>query len=178
MLIGAIVAAFAFNRWLRNPTNKRRWHLVQLSLPMVGKLSRGFNTARFTRTFSILSASSVPVLEALRIAGEVVTNLPMRDAVNEAAARVREGGPIGRSLAISKLFPPMTIHLISSGESSGELEAMLERAAISQERELDSLLAGMVGLLGPMLIVGMGGFVMAIVFAMLLPIFEMNNLIK
>jgi general secretion pathway protein F len=178
MAIGAVLAVFLFKRWLRNPANMRRWHRLQLHMPMVGKMQRGFNTARFTRTFSILSASSVPVLEALRISGEVVTNLPMRDAVNEAASRVREGAPIGRSLSISKLFPPMTIHLISSGESSGELEAMLERAAISQERELDGMLAGMVGLLGPLLIVGMGGFVMAIVFAMLLPIFEMNQLIK
>jgi general secretion pathway protein F len=178
LAIGAIAAAFLFKRWLKNPANLRIWHHSQLRMPMVGKLSRGFNTARFTRTFSILSASSVPVLEALRISGEVVTNLPMRDAVAEAAARVREGAPIGRSLGVSKLFPPMTIHLISSGESSGELENMLERAAIAQERELDGLLAGMVGLLGPMLIVGMGGFVMGIVFAMLLPIFEMNNLIK
>jgi len=177
MLIGAGCAAFLFRRWLRNPTNKRHWHRLQLRLPMVGKLSRGFNTARFTRTFSILSASSVPVLEALRIAGEVITNLPMRDAVNEAAARVREGAPIGRSLAVSKLFPPMTIHLISSGESSGELEAMLERSALSQERELDGLLTALVGLLGPLMIVTMGLFVMGIVFAMLLPIFELNQLI-
>lgn len=178
MLIGAVIAAFLFGRWLRNPDNRRRWHRFQLHLPIAGKLTRGFNTARFTRTFSILSASSVPVLEALRISGEVVTSLPMRDAVTEAAARVREGAPIGRSLGMSRMFPPMTIHLISSGESSGELEGMLERAAISQERELDSLLAGMVGLLGPMLIVFMGLFVMGIVFAMLLPIFEMNQLIK
>ena len=178
MLIAAVALVILFNRWLRNPANRRVYHRLQLHLPIVGKLSRGFNTARFTRTFSILSASSVPVLEALRISGEVVTNLPMRDAVVEAAARVREGAPIGRSLGNSKLFPPMTIHLISSGESSGELEGMLERAAISQERELDSLLAGMVGLLGPLLIVGMGAFVMGIVFAMLLPIFELNNLIK
>jgi general secretion pathway protein F len=119
----------------------------------------------------------VPVLEALRIAGEVVTCLPMRDAVADAAARVREGAPIGRSLGLSRLFPPMTIHLISSGESSGELEAMLERAALSQERELDALLAAMVGLLGPVLIILMGVFVMGIVFAMLLPIFQLNELI-
>ncbi|MBV8742394.1 MAG: type II secretion system inner membrane protein GspF [Sinobacteraceae bacterium] len=178
MLIGAVALAFLFNRWLQAPANRRVYHRTQLRLPLVGKLTRGFNTARFTRTFSILSASSVPVLEALRISGEVVTNLPMRDAITEAAARVREGAPIGRSLGVSKMFPPMTIHLISSGESSGELESMLERAAISQERELDSLLAGMVGLLGPLLIVGMGAFVMGIVFAMLLPIFEMNQLIK
>jgi len=177
ILIGIVLAVVLFRRWLRNPDARRRFHHVQLRLPLVGKLARGFNTARFTRTFSILSASAVPVLEAMRIAGEVVTNLPMRDAVTEAAARVREGAAIGRSLAASRLFPPMTIHLISSGESSGQLESMLERAAISQERELDGLLAAMVGLLGPVLIVFMGLFVMGIVFAMLLPIFEINQLI-
>jgi len=177
LLIAAVLAYLLFRRWQRNPEAKRRVQRLQLRLPLLGKLTRGFNTARFTRTFSILSASSVPVLEALRISGEVVTNLPMRDAVTEAAARVREGAPIGRSLAASRQFPPMTIHLISSGESSGELESMLERAAISQERELDGLLAAMVGLLGPLLIVVMGLFVAGIVFAMLLPIFEINQLI-
>ncbi|HNR23289.1 MAG TPA: type II secretion system inner membrane protein GspF [Steroidobacteraceae bacterium] len=173
-----IVAAIAFSRWLRNPEARGRFHRFQLRLPLLGKLVQGFNTARFTRTLSILTAAAVPVLEALRIAGEVVTNIPMRNAVTEAGQRVREGAPIGRSLAHSKLFPPMTIHLISSGESSGELESMLERAAISQERELDGLLAALVGLLGPLLIIVMGLFVMGIVFAMLLPIFEMNTLIR
>ena len=177
VVIGAVVAVVLFRRWLRNPAARRRFHRVQLTLPLLGRLVRGFNTARFTRTFSILTASTVPVLEAMRISGEVVTNLPMRDAVSDAAARVREGAAIGRSLAVSKMFPPMTIHLISSGESSGELENMLERAAISQERELDGLMTAMVGLLGPLLIILMGLFVMGIVFAMLLPIFEMNNLI-
>src|SRR6516164_3029913 len=177
LLIGIALVAFLISRWLRQPGPRRSYHRLQLRLPLVGKLSRGFNTARFTRTLSILSASSVPVLEALRIAGEVVTNLPMRDAVLEASQRVREGAPIGRSLAVSRLFPPMTIHLISSGESSGQLEQMLERAATNQERELEGLLAAMVGLLGPLLIVGMGLIVMGIVFAMLLPIFEMNQLI-
>jgi general secretion pathway protein F len=177
LAVAVVVAVWLFRRWQRDPAAKRRLQRFLLTVPLVGKMSRGFNTARFTRTFSILSASAVPVLEALRIAGEVVTNLPMRDAVADAAARVREGAPIGRSLAVSRLFPPMTIHLISSGESSGELDSMLERAAISQERELDALLAAMVGLLGPLLIVVMGLFVMGIVFAMLLPIFRMNDLI-
>jgi general secretion pathway protein F len=177
LLIAGVVAFILCNRWLRNPAARTKWHRLQLRMPMIGRLTRGFNTARFTRTFSILSAASVPILEALRISGEVVTNLPMRDAVSDAATRVREGAPIGRSLSMSKLFPPMTIHLISSGESSGQLENMLERAAIAQERELDGLLDAMVGLLGPMLIVLMGLFVMGIVFAMLLPIFEMNQLI-
>ncbi|MGH8319273.1 MAG: type II secretion system inner membrane protein GspF [Steroidobacteraceae bacterium] len=177
LVILVIIALVIFKRWLRNPDARRRYHRLLLRLPLVGKLTRGFNTARFTRTFSILSASSVPVLEAMRICGEVVTNLPMRDAVVDAAERVREGAPIGRSLSTSKLFPPMTVHLISSGESSGELDSMLEQAAVSQERELDGILAAMVGLLGPLLIVVMGLFVMGIVFAMLLPIFQMNDLI-
>ena len=177
VLIGLALAIWIFGRWQRNPAAKRTFQSWQLRVPILGKLVRGFNTARFTRTFSILTASAVPVLEALRIAGEVVTNLPMRDAVTDAAARVREGAPIGRSLARSRLFPPMTIHLISSGESSGQLDSMLERSAISQERELDGMLAAMVGLLGPLLIILMGAFVMGIVFAMLLPIFQMNNLI-
>jgi len=177
LVIAIVAAAFGFRAWLKNPNNRRKFHHVVLRLPLMGKLTRGFNTARFTRTFSILSGSSVPVLDALRIAGEVVTNLPMRDAVIEASQRVREGAPIGRSLGQSKLFPPMTIHLISSGESSGELEAMLERSALSQERELDGLLTALVGLLGPLMIVTMGLFVMGIVFAMLLPIFELNQLI-
>ncbi len=177
LVIAAVLAVILFRRWLRDPRARRRFHRLVLRLPLAGKLVRGFNTARFTRTFSILSASSVPVLEALRISGEVVTSLPMRDAVLEAAERVREGAPIGRSLGVSRLFPPMTIHLISSGESSGELEAMLAQAADSQDRELDALMAAMVGLLGPMLIVVMGLFVMGIVFAMLLPIFRMDDLI-
>ena len=177
IVLAVVVGLVIFSRALRSPNNRRRWHLALLTLPVAGKILRGFNTARFTRTLSILVASAVPVLDALRIASEVVMNLPMRDAVNDAAARVREGAPIGKSLATSRLFPPMTIHLISSGESSGELQAMLERAATNQENELESLLAAMVGLMGPLLIVGMGMIVMGIVFAMLLPIFEMNQLI-
>ncbi len=178
ILLGLVLGAVLFARWQKNPDNRRRVHRWLLRLPLMGKLLRGFNTARFTRTLSILTASAVPVLDALRISGEVVTNLPMRDAVSEATARVREGAPIGRALATSRLFPPMTIHLISSGESSGKLESMLERAALSQEQELEGLVTALTGLLSPLLIVFMGLFVMGIVFAMLLPIFEMNSLIR
>jgi general secretion pathway protein F len=178
LLVAVALGAILFWRWQRAPEARRRVQHAQLRLPLAGRLLRGFNTARFTRTLSILTASAVPVLDALRIAGEVITNLPMRDAVTEATARVREGAPIGRSLAASKLFPPMTIHLISSGEASGQLESMLDRAALNQERELEGLVTALTGLLGPLLIVGMGLLVMGIVFAMLLPIFEMNALIK
>ncbi|HEY3730908.1 MAG TPA: type II secretion system inner membrane protein GspF [Steroidobacteraceae bacterium] len=178
LLIALGALGFLFWRSLQSRERRRRVHQTLLKLPLIGRILRGVNTARFTRTLSILTASAVPVLDSLRIASEVVTNLPMRDAVTEAAARVREGAPIGRSLSNSRLFPPMTVHLISSGESSGQLQTMLERAATNQERELEGLLAAMVGLLGPLLIVGMGLFVMGIVFAMLLPIFEMNSLIR
>lgn len=178
LLLAIIIAMIGFLRWVRAPDARRKVDALLLRLPLSGRLVRGFNTARFTRTFSILTGSAVPVLEALRIAGGVIGNLPMREAVAAAAERVREGAPIGRSLAVGKLFPPMTVHLISSGETSGRLEEMLERAATNQERELDGLLTALVGLLGPLLIVGMGLFVLLIVFAMLMPIFEMNTLVR
>ena len=177
ILIVAAVAGWLLHRWLQQEGPRRSFHAWQLRLPLIGRLVRGFNTARFTRTLSILTASAVPVLESLRIAGEVVTNVPMREAVEEASARIREGSPIGRSLGASKLFPPMTIHLIASGETSGELETMLERAATNQERELDGLIGALLGLMGPALIVFMGMIVMGIVFALLLPIFELNELV-
>jgi general secretion pathway protein F len=166
-----------FNRWLRNPAARKRYHSFLLRLPLIGKVVRGNNTARFARTLATLTSSAVPVLEALRISGEVVTNLPMRNAVQDAAARVREGAAIGRSLGATKMFPPMMIHLISSGETSGELETMLDRAATNQEREMEAILGTFVGLLGPLMILVMGGFVLLIVLAMLLPIFQLNELI-
>jgi general secretion pathway protein F len=178
LLAVVLVLAFVlFKRWLRAPAAQRRFHQFLLRMPLFGKVVRGSNTARFARTFATLTSSAVPVLDALRISGEVVTNLPMRDAVEVAAARVREGAPIGKSLGASKIFPPMMIHLIASGETSGELETMLDRAATNQEREMDSILGAVVGLLGPLMILVMGGLVLLIVLAMLLPIFQLNDLI-
>ena len=178
---GVIVVAalsWGFVRWLKPLGNRVRFDRFLLRVPLAGKLIRGLNTARFARTFSILTASAVPVLEALKISADVVNNLPMKQAVVDAALRVREGAPIGRSLAARKVFPPMMIHLISSGESSGELEKMLERAASNQEREMDGLLSTMTSLLGPFMVVFMGGVVMFIVVALLLPIFQLNDLVK
>jgi general secretion pathway protein F len=175
--LGLAAAFWLFRRWLRDPAALRRFHRWQLRLPIFGKIVRGTNTTRFARTFSTLTASAVPVLEALRIAGEVVTNLPMRDAVDMAASRVREGAPIGKSLGATRMFPPMMIHLIGSGEASGELEAMLDRAATNQEREMESLLGTMVALLGPLMIIGMGLLVLLIVIAMLMPIIQLNDLV-
>ena len=175
LVVGAVIGA---SRALRNEGTRRRVHWWLLRLPLVGRVTRGLNTARFTRTLSILTSSGVPALEALRISASVVGNLPMRDAVEEAAVRVREGGAIGRSLSQSKLFPAMSIHLISSGEASGELDSMLERAANHQESEMDSLLAMMLSVLEPLLIVVMGVVVLGIVMAILLPIFQINQLVR
>jgi len=176
LAIAAVV--FTLRSVLRKPGPKGRYHRVLLHLPIVGRLVRGVNTARFTRTLSILAASGVPVLESLRIAGEVVSNIPMQENVKSAAVRVREGAAIGKSIAAGGHFPPMTIHLINSGEASGELETMLERAAANQEREMDTLIATLLAVMEPMLILVMGAIVLIIVIAILLPIFQINTLIK
>jgi general secretion pathway protein F len=178
VLLGILIVLFiAARRILRQPGPQRRYHRFLLRVPIVGRLTRGINTARFTRTLSILAGSGVPVLESLRIAGEVINNIPMREAVEETSLRVREGAPIAASLSASRLFPPMTLHLISSGEASGELENMLERAAVNQEREVDSLIATMLSILEPALILLMGALVLMIVLAILMPIFELNQLV-
>ncbi len=178
LIVVVVAVAWGFRRWIRNPAARFRYDALKLRLPLIGRITRGNNAARFARTFSILTASAVPVLEALRIAAEVVTNTTMRRAVQDAAVRVREGAPIARSLGASKLFPPMLVHLIASGETSGELEAMLERAADNQERELDGVVNTAVGVLGPVMILLMGGFVFVIVVALLLPIFQLNQLVR
>jgi len=127
--------------------------------------------------WSILAASGVPVLDALGIASQVLTNRPMRQAVKNAATQVREGAGLSRSLERTGYFPPMMLHLIASGEASGRLETMLEKAASHQERELNSILSIFLALLEPMIILIMAGMVMLIVLAILLPIFELNQLV-
>jgi len=177
-ILGALgILVFTIRRSLANEGTKKRAHRWILKIPVLGKVSRGLNTARFTRTFSILNSSGVPVLESLRISASVVSNLPMRDAVEEAAMRVREGSAIGHALNKSGVFPAMSIHLISSGEVSGELDSMLEKAATHQEKEMDSTLTTMLNLLEPILIIFMGLIVLVIVMAVLLPIFQINQLI-
>ncbi|RZV37836.1 MAG: type II secretion system protein GspF [Chromatiales bacterium] len=178
VLIGAAVVGWLLWWVLQKEGPRRRYHAALLRMPIVGRLTRGVNTARFTRTLSILAGSGVPILEALKISAEVIENIPMRDAVTEATLRVREGASISKSLAASKLFPPMMIHLVSSGEAGGRLEEMLGRSAAGQEREVDGLIAALLGILQPLLIVLMGAIVLTIVLAILLPIFEINNLIQ
>lgn len=173
----AIFVTWGVRKLLQKPEPRKRYHQALLRAPMVGRITRGMNTARFTRTLAILAGAGVSVLEALRISGEVVNNIPMREAVHEAGLRIREGMGIAKALDQRKLFPPMTIHLISSGEQSGRLEEMLERAADSQEREMETVLATFLGILEPALILFMGMMVLIIVLAILLPIFELNQLV-
>ncbi|TXH04931.1 MAG: type II secretion system protein GspF [Nevskiaceae bacterium] len=178
LLIAAGAGIFTFVRMLGNEAFKRRVHAFQLRVPLVGRLTRGANTGRFTRTLGILFGSGVPILDAMRIGTQVVTNLPMRDAIEDAAIKVREGAPLSRSLGASKLFPPITVHLIASGESSGRLDDMLNRAAENQEKEIEAMVATLVGVFEPALIVTMGVIVALIVLAILLPIFDLNQLVK
>lgn len=178
LLVVLVLAGLGFGMLLRRESFRHRVHRWQLRLPFVSRLVRGVNAARFARTLSILAASGVPVLEALRIAARVLGNLPMRAAVLEAERRVSEGTSIHAALEQSGLFPPMTVQLIASGEATGNLEGMLERAASSQERELDTLVATLLSLLEPFMILFMGGVVLYIVVAILLPIFDLNRLIR
>lgn len=175
----AAIVLFAVFRWSqRHEGPRRRYHRLLLRLPVIKRLIRGLNTARFARTCSILAASGVPILDALRIAGEVITNLPMRESVSQAATMVREGSSISGALDKSGYFPPMMVHLIASGESSGNLEEMLERAATSQEREVETLISALMAIFEPLMLLVMGAVVLFIVLAILLPIFNMNALVS
>jgi len=177
LVILLLAAGFIVRILLRKPGPKLAWHNFLLRVPFSGRLIRGSNSARFARTLSILTSSNVQILEALRISSQVVTNMPMREAIENITTRVREGASIHGSMEQSGYFPPMMISLISSGEASGNLENMLERAAIIQEREIESVLATTLGLLGPIMILLMGGIVLFIVLATLLPVFDLNQLV-
>ncbi len=178
VLIGIVLVIVGIKALLANPKRRTKWHRSILKTPFLGRVSRGVNAARFSRTLSILNSSSVPLLEALKISGDVMTNLELKDAVHEAAFKVREGTSLKASLQSTGHFPPMMIHMIGSGEASGELDRMLEKAADNQDRQFESLVSTVTNLVGPVMILFMGGFVVTIVLAILLPIFQMNQLLN
>lgn len=178
LLSAVILAGFAFGLAWRRERTRRRLQTLALRLPLFGRLLRNNNAARYARTLSILVASGVALLEALAIAAQVIAHLPMRDAVALAANKVKEGGSLHRALADSGYFPPLTTQLIASGEASGRLDNMLERAAQQLEQETDTLTAALLGLFEPLLILSMGALVLIIVLAILLPIFELNQLVR
>ncbi len=170
-----ILLIMGFKKLLTKPSLRLIWDRWKLNAWIIGKVIRGLNAARFARTLAILNASSVPLLEGLNIAADVMSNVELRRAVKEAAVRVSEGAGLKVSLQQCGYFPPMMLHMIASGESSGELEQMLERAADNQETQFNNLVSVMMDMIGPIMILIMGGFVFAIVLAIMLPVFELSN---
>ena len=177
ILVGFIIVSFLFQRMLAMPDVRLRWHRLLLKMPIVGKLSRGTNTAQFASTLSILASSGVPLVDAMRIAGEVLSNAWLRLLVSEATSKVSEGTSLSSALERSGNFPPMMLHMIASGESSGELDEMLSRVAKHQQQDADLLMSVLLSLFGPMMLIVMGGAVFIIVLAILLPIINLNQLV-
>lgn len=173
-----IALAFAWRRALQDPAIKLRWHTWLLNAPMYGRFERSLNTARFASTLAITTGSGVPILRALQTSRDTLTNVAMRAQVEEATNSVREGVGLARALSAHKHFPAMLIHMIRAGEITGELPAMLERASNAQEQDLERRAMTMAGLLEPALILAMGVVVLLIVLAVLMPIIEINQLVR
>jgi general secretion pathway protein F len=175
----AVILAFAGARLaLRNKAMQRRWHALLLGLPWLGPLIRSTNTAHFASTLAILVRGGVPMLSALASGTTVMSNLVMQDAVRQVNGLVREGATLARALDSVRCFPPVLVHLVASGEASGQLANMLERAAYLENRALERRLAVFLAVLEPGMILVMGGVVLMIVLAILLPIIELNQLVR
>ncbi|ENM5744715.1 type II secretion system inner membrane protein GspF [Vibrio mimicus] len=178
LLIG-LMLAISLVRWaLTKPDVRLNWDRRVIHLPVIGKIARGLNTARFARTLSICTSSAIPILDGMRVAVDVMTNQFVKQQVLAAAENVREGSSLRKALEQTKLFPPMMLHMIASGEQSGELEGMLTRAADNQDSSFESTVNIALGIFTPALIALMAGMVLFIVMATLMPILEMNNLMS
>lgn len=179
LLVVAVVGMIIITvKWLlTKPHLRLAWDKKILQLPVVGKVVRGLNTSRFARTLSICTSSAIPLLDGMKVAADVMSNSYFKQQVLEAADNVREGASLRVSLEQTKLFPPMMLHMIASGEQSGELEQMLTRSADNQDRDFESLVNMALGVFEPLLIVFMAGIVLFIVVATLMPIIELNNLV-
>lgn len=175
LIIAALMLIWA--QLLKKASFKFAYHKHFLALPGIGKVAKSINTARFARTLSILTASAVPLLESMKISGEVLDNLYIKQSVKESADKVREGSSLRVSLEQTKLFPPMMLHMIASGEKSGQLEHMLGRAADNQDREFEAIVNISLKAFEPALMVVMAGIVLFIVMAILQPILQLNTLI-
>jgi general secretion pathway protein F len=179
LLAGAIaVTVIGWHHALRNEDLRRRWDAWLLRLPALGRQLRALDATRFASTLAILVGSGVPLLSALDAGRQVVTRLPLQDAIGEASDRVREGMPLAKALGQTRQFPALLIHMIASGEATGQLRSLLERAAHLQQRELESRVAVLTSLMEPLLLLFMGGVVLLIVLAVMQPIIEINHLMR
>jgi general secretion pathway protein F len=178
LLLAGVLGLIGGLRLLRHEATRRRFHRSVLQVPILGRLLRTLDSARFAQTLSILVGGGVPLLNALEAGRDVMLLLPLRDSVDNAIGRVREGSGLARALSQDKQLPPLLLHLIASGEASGELGPMLERAAKQQQDEVSNRTALLVGILEPLLILAMGGIVLLIVLAVLQPIIEINQLVR
>ena len=177
IIVAIVLLMVIWRQLLKNPDRRKAWHHLQLKIPFISGLVTAMDTSRFASTLSILTSSGVPLLDGLRIASEVLTNLRLRQASQEVAISVQEGGSLNRALDQADVFPPMMVHMVASGEASGELEAMLTRSATTQQRELEMTLGNVMAIFEPLMIVVMAAVICGIVFAILLPIIEMNKLV-
>ncbi|SAL59210.1 general secretion pathway protein F [Caballeronia terrestris] len=178
VLIGVLLFAWIVKSILSRPGPRMAFDRWLLTAPLVGKLVRGYNTVRFASTLAILTAAGVPILRALQAAGETLSNTAMRENVDDAIVRVREGTSLSRALGNTKTFPPVLVHLIRSGEATGDVTTMLDRASEGEARELERRTMFLTSLLEPLLILAMGGVVLVIVLAVMLPIIELNNMVQ
>ncbi|VFR52787.1 General secretion pathway protein F [plant metagenome] len=180
-VIAAVALALAVTLWrlrLRAPAARLAWHAKLLKLPVFGRFELGVNAARFASTLAILGGSGVSLLRALDAARDTLTNVRLRAAVTDATSRVREGAALAASLQTQQVFPPLLVHLIASGERTGDMPPMLERAAGTLSRDLERRAMAMTAMLEPLMILIMGGVVLVIVLAVMMPIIEMNQMIK
>lgn len=176
LIILLVVALFFWRRaYKQNKALQLKTHLFLLRMPLIGYVIKTRETARFSRTFAILSTAGVPVLEAMNIAAEMIRALPIFNAVQQSVLRVREGIAIHFALKQTNYFSPMSIYMMASGEASGQLSEMLERVAATQESEMTRLIEVALALFEPAIILIMGGIVLFIVLAVLLPIFQLNQ---
>lgn len=174
---GIVGGFWSWRLYLRNPVARLNWHSRVLRLPLIGRFVLGLNTARFASTLAILGGAGVPLLRALEAARQTLSNDRLDLCVSDATSKVREGVNLAPALAVEKIFPPVLIHLIASGEKTGSLPPMLERAAQTLSRDIERRAMGMTALLEPLMIVVMGAVVLVIVMAVLLPIIEINQLV-
>ncbi|UZE24237.1 type II secretion system inner membrane protein GspF [Pseudomonas sp. B21-056] len=179
LMFVALAGLFGLWRWsLRQPLWRLRWHRLLLRLPLLGEVLRAMEAARFASTLAILSRSAVPLVDALHIAAQVIGNLTIRARMADVARSVREGGTLTRGLELGGDIPPLMLHMIASGERVGELDRMLARAAEQQEASLAARIALVVSLFEPAMLVVMGGVVLLIVMAILLPVLSLNQLVN